>query len=119
MHYRDIDVTALLCSDLNAARRFVKDELGALAVDTPHGEQLRSTLRQYLSCERSLATAAARLHVARNTVTYRVKRAQELIGHDVSSRLLHVMAALEVAHVLGATVLEPTGKPGQRAAARL
>lgn len=119
VHYRDIDVTALLCSDLNAARRFVKDELGALAVDTPHGEQLRSTLRQYLSCERSLATAAARLHVARNTVTYRVKRAQELIGHDVSSRLLHVMAALEVAHVLGATVLEPTGKPGQRAAARL
>ncbi|WP_405771873.1 helix-turn-helix domain-containing protein [Streptomyces sp. NBC_00080] len=118
VHYRDIDVTALLCSDLNAARRFVQDELGALAVHSPHGEQLRSTLRQYLCCERSLATAAARLHVARNTVTYRVKRAQELIGHDLSSRLLQVMTALEAAHVLGAAVLEHTDSPGQRTVAR-
>ncbi|WP_420309192.1 PucR family transcriptional regulator [Streptomyces sp. YS-B37] len=115
VHYRDIDVTALLCSDLTAARRFVQDELGALAVNSPQGEQLRNTLRQYLSCERSLATAAARLHVARNTVTYRVKRAQELIRHDVSGRLLQIMMALEVAHVLGATVLEEHPDQAERA----
>ncbi|MER6345088.1 PucR family transcriptional regulator [Streptomyces sp. NPDC001595] len=107
VHYRDVDVTALLSDDLAAARRFVQDELGALAVDSPHAEQLRTTLRQYLLCERSLTTAAARLHIARNTVTYRVKRAQELIGHDLTGRLLQVMTALEASHVLGESVLQP------------
>ncbi|MCX4919027.1 CdaR family transcriptional regulator [Streptomyces sp. NBC_00687] len=118
MHYRDFDVTALLCSDLTAARRFVQDELGDLAVNSPQGEQLRNTLRQYLSCERSLATAAARLHVARNTVTYRVKRAQELIPHNLSGRLLQIMTALEVAHVLGATALERADKAERAEPAR-
>ncbi|MEU0227250.1 helix-turn-helix domain-containing protein [Streptomyces sp. NPDC006284] len=118
VHYRDVDVTALLSDDLAAAQRFVHDELGPLAVDTPHGEQLRTTLRQYLLCERSLTTAAARLHVARNTVTYRVKRAQELIGHDLTGRLLQVMTALETAHVLGEAVLQPAGAHVSRTAVR-
>jgi DNA-binding PucR family transcriptional regulator len=98
-------MACLLSADLSAARRFVEDELAGLAVDTPQAEQLRETLRQYLRSERSLAASGAQLHVARNTVTYRVKRAQELIGHDVSTRLAEVLGALEVAHALGGAVL--------------
>lgn len=105
VHYPDVAVACLLSADLDAVRRFVLDELAGLAVDTPHAEQLRETLRQYLRSERSLVASGAVLHVARNTVTYRVKRAQELIGHDVGDRLPEVFAALEAAHVLGAAVL--------------
>ncbi len=107
LDYPEVAVASLLSTDLPATRRFVQDELGALAVDSPHAEQLRETLRHYLRCERSLTASSALLHVARNTVTYRVKRAQQLIGHDVGARLLDVLAALEAAHVLGAAVLRP------------
>ncbi|MFB7087878.1 PucR family transcriptional regulator [Streptomyces sp. NPDC056296] len=107
LYYADVAVACLLSADLPAVRRFVHDELAGLAVNTAHAEQLRETLRHYLRSERSLAASGAQLHVARNTVTYRVKRAQELIGHDVATRLPEVFAALEAAHVLGAAVLKP------------
>lgn len=111
--YPDIALPALLCADLPALRRFVGDELGALAADTPHAEQLRRTLRLYLRNERGLMAVAAQLHVARNTVTYRVKRAQELLGHDPASRLPEAMAALEAARVLGPAVLRPEDNGSQ------
>lgn len=105
--YPDVELPALLSTDLPGLRRFVSDELGALTADNPHTEQLRRTLRLYLRGERSLMAAAAQLHVARNTVTYRVKRAQDLLGHDLAARLPEVMAALEAARVLGSAVLRP------------
>ncbi|MEU2681283.1 helix-turn-helix domain-containing protein [Streptomyces sp. NPDC007107] len=105
--YPEVELPALLSTDLPALRRFVSDELGALAADKPHAEQLRRTLRLYLRNERSLRAAAAQLHVARNTVTYRVKRAQDLLGHDLTARLPEVMAALEASRVLGPAVLRP------------
>ncbi|MFD5722740.1 PucR family transcriptional regulator [Streptomyces sp. NPDC127036] len=103
--YTDVALPALLSADLPALRRFVSDALGALAEDSPQAEHLRRTLRLYLRNERSLMAAAAQLHVARNTVTYRVKRAQELLGHDLSAHLPEVMAALEAARTLGPAVL--------------
>ncbi|MFH8802126.1 PucR family transcriptional regulator [Streptomyces sp. NPDC017936] len=103
----DVELAALVSTDLPALRRFVGDQLGALAVDSRPADQLRRTLRLYLRNERSLTVAAAQLHVARNTVTYRVKRAQELLGHDPAARLPEVMTALEAAHTLGSAVLRP------------
>ncbi|MFQ6148077.1 PucR family transcriptional regulator [Streptomyces seoulensis] len=105
--YPDVELAALLSADLPALRRFVGDELGALAADSRSADQLRRTLRLYLRNERGLTAAAAQLHVARNTVTYRVKRAQELLGHDLTARLPEVMAALEAARTLGPAVLRP------------
>ena len=42
----------------------------------------------YLACDRSLAKAADLLHVARNTVAYRVKKVESLIGRDLRERKL-------------------------------
>ncbi|MGW1295419.1 PucR family transcriptional regulator [Streptomyces sp. NPDC002533] len=109
--YAEVELAALLSADLPALRRFVHDELGALAADTRQADQLRRTLRLYLRNERGLTVTATQLHVARNTVTYRVKRAQELLGHDVTGRLPEVMAALEAARTLGSAVL-PTDADG-------
>ncbi|WP_240802833.1 helix-turn-helix domain-containing protein [Streptomyces sp. A1499] len=57
-------------------------------------EALRTTLSHYLSAERSLVEVAGRLHVARATVTHRVKRAREALGHDLDDRRFTLHAAL-------------------------
>jgi sugar diacid utilization regulator len=55
------------------------------------------------------------MHVARNTVTYRVRRAEQLLGHDVADRHLEVHAALTVAHEVGSAVLhEEPAAPRRR-----
>lgn len=108
--HTDVELAALLSADLPALRRFVADELGDLAADDRHTRHLRETLRLYLCNERGLTACAAELHVARNTVTYRVKRAQSLLGHDLTSRLTPLMTALEAARILGPAVLRTDGE---------
>ncbi|MDX6743959.1 PucR family transcriptional regulator [Actinocorallia sp. A-T 12471] len=103
--HAEAGLVALMCEDMAGLRAFVGDELGPLADDTAQAAQLRTTLLHYLRGERSLAAAAAQVHVARNTVTYRVNRARQLLGHDISHRRFEVHAALEAAHLLGDAVL--------------
>ena len=105
--YADVAVVALLAADLNAAGEFVHHELGGLAARDATMEALRTTLYHYIDAERSLVDVARRLHVARGTVTYRVKRAQEVLGYDVDDRRFALHAALALAEELGDAVLLP------------
>nr|WP_157117592.1 helix-turn-helix domain-containing protein [Nocardia vaccinii] len=72
--YQDLDVVAMLSSDMERAREFVRRELGGLADPGEQVAAVRATLKCYLDVGRSLVEAAALLHVARNTVAYRVQR---------------------------------------------
>jgi DNA-binding PucR family transcriptional regulator len=47
----------------------------------------------------SLARTARRLGLHQNTVIYRVKRAEELLGHPIAQRQLEIQAALRLADV--------------------
>jgi hypothetical protein len=105
--YADIAAVALLSADLPAAAELVRRELGALAARTDQAETLRRTLLHYLDAERSLVAVAGELHVARGTVAYRVKRAEELLGRDVGERRFELHAALLLAGTLGDAVLAP------------
>ncbi|MBL1111176.1 helix-turn-helix domain-containing protein [Streptomyces sp. 110] len=105
--YADVAAIALLATDLDAAGDFVRRELGALAAGGAPMEALRTTLYHYLGAERSLVDVARRLHVARGTVTYRVKRAQEVLGHDLDDRRFALHTALALAEELGDAVLLP------------
>ncbi|WP_344598238.1 PucR family transcriptional regulator [Streptomyces violaceusniger] len=105
--YRDVVLTVLLAGDLVAAGEFVRSELGELGGRGEAMQVLRTTLLHYFKAERSLVRAAEQLHVARGTVAYRVKRAQEVIGRDVGDRRFPLYAALLLAEELGNTVLEP------------
>jgi DNA-binding PucR family transcriptional regulator len=92
---------ALATAEPEHARWFVQDVLGPLASEGDRMRELRETLRVYLAEEHGLRTAADRLHVARNTVTYRVKRAQELLPASSSAGdSLELRLALEIAHTL-------------------
>ncbi|MGW3434090.1 PucR family transcriptional regulator [Streptomyces melanosporofaciens] len=106
--YADVAAIALLATDLDAAGDFVRRELGGLATRTASMEALRTTLYHYIGAERSLADVARRLHVARGTVTYRVKRAQEVLGHGLDERRFALHTALALAEELGDAVLQPS-----------
>jgi DNA-binding PucR family transcriptional regulator len=102
-----VAVVALLAGDLDAAGEFVRRQLGGLADRSAPMAALRTTLHHYLDAERSLVDVAGRLHVARGTVTYRVRRAQEVLGHDVDDHRFELRTALVLAEELGDAVLRP------------
>lgn len=105
--YEDLDLVAMLSADLPAAREFVARELGGLVDNTDSVVTMRRTLKCYLDRDRSLAGTAADLHIARNTVAYRVQRAEQLRGRPATVRRLQLHAALTLAEELGETVLPP------------
>lgn len=105
LHYADLDLVAMLSADMSAAGEFVVRELGALAGPDESVAMMRHTLKCYLDRDRSLARTAAHLHVARNTVAYRVHRAEELRGRPATERRLQLHAALTLAVDLGDAVL--------------
>jgi hypothetical protein len=94
--YRDVDVVSLLLADPDRAVRFARSELRGLAADDPFTAELRRTLAVYLAEGRSPQLAGERLTVSRNTVTYRVRRAEELLGTPIGVRLLQRQAALAI-----------------------
>ncbi|MFG2095749.1 PucR family transcriptional regulator [Streptomyces sp. NPDC048612] len=99
--YHEVRLVALATADPEHARWFVHDVLGPLASDGTRVQELRETLRVYLAEERSLRAAAGTLHVARNTVTYRVKRAEELLpAATTAGSTLELRLALETARTL-------------------
>ena len=106
--YADVAVAAMLTANIEDARYLVQRELGPLAADTSAAADLRETLLCYLDEESSPFAAGRRLHISRNTVGYRVKRACELLGYDVASRRYLLHTALLLSDRFGANVLHET-----------
>lgn len=103
--FRDVGAIALMTSDLAAARTWVADTLGELATDDEQHERLRETLRVFLSTGGSYTAAAGRLTMHKNSVQYRVRKAEEMLGRPVADRRLDVELALKLCHRLGGAVL--------------
>lgn len=102
-----VGAVALMCHDLDSARSWVVDVLGQLAAGDPTAAQLRHTLYEFLSVGGSCTAAATRLHMHRNSVAYRVSKAEELLGRSVRERRLDLENALALCHWLGSAVLIP------------
>ncbi|MEU2774947.1 helix-turn-helix domain-containing protein [Streptomyces sp. NPDC007162] len=96
--FEDVRLAALLTSDPERAANFVRDELGPLG--GAREAVLRETVRVYLECNCSPRNAAARLNVVKNTVVYRVQRAEELLGRSVKEQQGILWTALHLAHVI-------------------
>ncbi|MFJ4175309.1 PucR family transcriptional regulator [Microbacterium sp. NPDC089696] len=101
--YDDLRLAVPLMADPAAAERFMRDELGPLGGESE--ATLRETVRVYLECNGSPARAAEKLHVAKNTVIYRVQRAEELLGRSVKDDQNVLWAALHLANVVGLGVV--------------
>ncbi|MFZ2177698.1 MAG: helix-turn-helix domain-containing protein [Rhodococcus sp. (in: high G+C Gram-positive bacteria)] len=105
---RDVGAVALMCSDLGATRAWVGDVLGPLATDDPASAQLRETLREFLSSGGSFTTTATTMHMHKNSVAYRVHKAEDLLGRSVREHRLELENALAACRWLGSGVLIPS-----------
>ncbi|HET9876114.1 MAG TPA: helix-turn-helix domain-containing protein [Mycobacterium sp.] len=92
--YRDVAVAALASMDGEHAVAFVKRILGPLAANDEGTYRVATTLAAYLEENRSPAKAAQRLTVHPNTVSYRVNRAEELLGRPIDTNTLDLSVAL-------------------------
>jgi DNA-binding PucR family transcriptional regulator len=94
VRYRDLGAASLLASDPRRAARFAERELGALAATDDATSRIRATVRVYLQENGSQAATARRLGVHVNTVAYRLRRAEQLLGRRLTDRRFDLEAAL-------------------------
>jgi hypothetical protein len=99
-HYGAAALTALLTADPAEAVRFAEAQLGPLDDPDDAMTRLRATVRVYLEENLSPARTARRLGIHQNTVVYRVKRTEEILGREVSASLLEFGVALRLAEGL-------------------
>jgi len=105
IRFGEVAPVALLAEDIGAARSWVGRALGPLAADDDQTARLRETLHVFLSTGGSYQETAERLSLHKNTVFYRVRKAQEVRGRKVADDRFIVELALLACHWLGPAVL--------------
>jgi DNA-binding PucR family transcriptional regulator len=100
VRYGSVALTALLTVEPAEAVAFATTQLGELAGDTDAACRLRATLRVYLEENQSPARVARRLGIHQNTVVYRVKRAEEILGHPLDQGRLELEVSLRLSEGL-------------------
>lgn len=103
--FGEVGPVALLCGDLPATKAWVGETLGRLARDDDAHARLRETLRVFLATGGSYQEAARQLSLHRNSVHYRVRKAEQALGRPVASARLDVELALRACQWLGRSVL--------------
>ena len=98
--YHNISLRALATVDRQQAGEFVRRELGRLGATDEATLRLAATLRTYLEENGSRGRTAKRLHVHENTVAYRLRQAEELLGRSLDKRTLELRAALALADLV-------------------
>ena len=94
----ELGVERLLLSDPDLAAAIVDRELGPLLADQRLGDELVETLQIYYDVGGNRRETARRLHLADRTVAYRLKRAEDLLGHGFdgeAGRRLNVALTLK------------------------
>jgi hypothetical protein len=110
--FDEVAPLALMSGSVGLLRAWVIETLGALAGDDEHHARLRATLGVFLAENGSYKTTAERLTLHKNTVQYRVRKAEESLGRPVGEDRLRVELALLAARWLGPAVLR--APPGSR-----
>jgi hypothetical protein len=103
--YARVELVSLLASDLPRARAFVAEQLGPLAATAEPAQRLRDTVLAFLGAGGSATRVARELYIHQNTVAYRVKKAEELLGRRVTDRPIELICALTLVAALGPGVL--------------
>ncbi|MEV0685187.1 helix-turn-helix domain-containing protein [Nocardia sp. NPDC050378] len=99
--HSDVALTALFADRVPEMQGWARRVLGALFGPDETAARLRETVHAFLDAGGSYTDAAARLHVHKNTVHYRVRKAEELLGHPLGERRLDVEVALLACAQLG------------------
>lgn len=116
VRYDEVDLLCLAGREPGAIARMVARELGDLAAASKSIGVVRETLLAYLTAGANVEAAAERLYVHRNTVRYRLTRAEELLGRSVADRTAHLELALRYVEFFGVPVT--TDDAGEAASRR-
>jgi len=109
--FAQVGTVALLCADLKHTRAWLTHVLGPLAADDEQHARLRETLRVFLAGGGSYTAAAAALNLHKNSVKYRVLKAEEVRGRPINGDRVDVEMALTACRWLGSAVLSGTQRP--------
>jgi DNA-binding PucR family transcriptional regulator len=105
--FSEVAPLALMSGSIDLIRAWVIETLGSLADDDDQHSMLRDTLRVFLQEGGSFKATAERLTLHKNTVQYRVRKAEESLGRPVGEDRLNIGLALLASQWLGAAVLRP------------
>ncbi|REK84855.1 ABC transporter substrate-binding protein [Streptomyces inhibens] len=96
---------ALMATNIDDMRAWVWGVLGPLAVDDENSARLRETAQIFLDtgCSYTATGSAQILH--KNTVQYRIRKAEEIMGHPVQKGHTDLEVALRAVQYLGSTLL--------------
>jgi GGDEF-like domain/PucR C-terminal helix-turn-helix domain len=110
--FADVGAVALICADVDAARNWVWGTLGDLALDDEPHARLRDTLQIFLVTG-SYTVTAERMVLHKNSVQYRIRKAEEAMGARIEERHADVELALRACRYLGHAVLRPANEPAR------
>jgi DNA-binding PucR family transcriptional regulator len=85
VRYDEVEAVSLMSVDLDRLERFVERTLGELAAPDAATARLRETLLAWLAEGGNARRAAERLHAHKNTVLYRLNRAQQILGRPLDA----------------------------------
>jgi DNA-binding PucR family transcriptional regulator len=118
LRFTEVAPIAMMLGSEDLLRCWVRSTLAGLAADDEHHARLRETLLAFLRSGGSYKATAERLVLHKNTVQYRIRKAEESLGRAVGENRQDVELALQVSFWLGAAVLRPGPKPGTSGAPR-
>jgi DNA-binding PucR family transcriptional regulator len=107
--FSEVAPLALMSGSIDLIRAWVIETLGSLAGDDDHTSTLRDTLRVFLQEGGSFKASAERLTLHKNTIQYRVRKAEESLGRPIGEDRLNIELALLASQWLGAAVLRQPG----------
>ena len=113
--YAEVAPVAMMLGSEDLLRAWVLSTLGQLATDDEHHTRLRETLLVFLDTGGSYKATAERLVLHKNSVQYRIRKAEESLGRPLGENRHDVQLALQVSFWLGAAVLRPGLAPRENA----
>jgi DNA-binding PucR family transcriptional regulator len=103
--FSQVAPVAMMLGSADLLRAWVLATLAGLAADDEHQARLRETLLASLQTGGSYKATAMRLMLHKNTVQYRIRKAEESLGRPVGDNRHDVELALLASHWLGSSVL--------------
>ena len=108
--FSEVAPVAMMLGSPDLLRAWVLATLGGLATDDEPHARLRDTLLVFLQSGGSYKTTAEQLLLHKNTVQYRIRKAEESLGRPAAENRHDVELALQASLWLGSAVLQPSRK---------
>jgi DNA-binding PucR family transcriptional regulator len=109
--FSEVAPVAMMLGASDLLPAWVLSTLAGLATDDENHARLRDTLLLFLQTGGSYKATAEQLMLHKNTVQYRIRKAEESLGRPVGANRHNVELALQASRWLGSAVLRPGPAP--------